>query len=316
MKTKSRNSVKLKIADVVIQMHSRFAIERIVSVRSRGPEIKRYNNFFYTGRQNPHILIEVEIVSKLPKIINAKQLFITYHFQDGKENWRLLKKDKNYIYKTTVKDKNQVALMNKTFDRATVYLLPKKGDQRQTWMTTDIIYDFLQVLLISYFSQRNQAIFTHAVGIRNLDGRGLLFTGKSGCGKSTAARIWHRHSRAMVLNDDRVIVRKIKNNFFIYGSPWHGDFDDYLASRIESAPLARLFFIHHSSKNIVRPVSGKKAFQLLYPAIFPTFWDKKNLENIVSFCHDLIKAVPCFSLGFVNDKRIIGFVRKIDANSC
>ena len=222
----------------------------------------------------------------------------------------MLKRRKGYIYSCPLEEKKQVMLVNETFDRVTAYLLSKKG-KGQVWKTTDIIYDFLQVLLINYFSQRNQGIFTHSVGVKDLDNQGLLFTGKSGCGKSTTARLWHRHSQAMVLNDDRIIVRKNNGKFFIYGCPWHGEFSDYLSSRIESARLAKLFFIHHSSKNIVKPILEKTAFQLLYPAMFPVFWDKENLSNIVSFCQDLVKSVPCFSLGFVNNKRIIKFVRRI-----
>jgi hypothetical protein len=167
------------------------------------------------------------------------------------------------------------------------------------------------VLLINYFAQRNAGIFTHAIGIRELDGKGLLFAGKSGSGKSTTARLWYKHSKAMVLNDDRIIIRKLKDKFFIYGSPWHGAFSDYLISRIESAPLEKLFFIYRAPKNTVRQIPKKEAFNLLYPTLFPTFWDKGCLENIVSFCQDLIKKTPCYKLGFVNDNRIIRFVRTI-----
>jgi hypothetical protein len=64
-------------------------------------------------------------------------------------------------------------------------------------------------------------------------------------------------------------------------------------------------------RNRVRQIFEKEAFNLLYPALFPTFWDKECLENIVSFAQDLLNSVPCYSLGFVNDKRVIGFVRKV-----
>jgi len=221
----------------------------------------------------------------------------------------LLKKGDNYIYKSPLEDKKQLMLVNRNFNRVKAYLLPKTNKGR-VWNSTDIIYDFLQVLLINYLGQRREGIFTHAIGIKDLDGKGLLFAGKSGAGKSTTAKLWHKHSKAMVLNDDRIIVRKKKNRFFIYGSPWHGEFSDYLASRIESAPLKSLFFIHHSSKNNAEKIPQIKAFNLLYPALFPTFWDKKCLENITSFSVDLIKKVPCFSFGFVNNKNLIDFVRK------
>lgn len=304
-------TIKLRIADIIIQVQSRFPHEKLTEEEERAQVAERFYNFFYKGRQKPQIRIEVKIVvDKLPEIPKANPVFITYHFQDVNEDWRLLRKGDTYIYKSQFEDNIQVMLINRTFEKTTAYLLPKKN-KGCVWHIADIIYDFLQVLLINYFALKNEGIFTHSVGIKDLDSRGLLFTGKSGCGKSTTAKIWHRQSKALVLNDDRIIVRKHQGKFFIYGSPWHGDFSDYLASDIESAPLDKIFFIHHAPKNTVRQISQREAFSLLYPAIFPTFWDKKGLENITSFCQDLIKNIPCYSLGFVNDKKVIRFVRKI-----
>ncbi len=300
----------LKIADIIIRIKSRFPLEKLSRQEERVERQERFNNFVYNGRQEPHIRIKVEIVNTLARIYKTEPVFITYHFQSGNENWRLVKKGNTYIYKSPLKDKRQLMLVNETFDRVTAYLLPKK-DKGWVWNTSNIIYDFLQVLLINYFAQRKAGIFAHAVGVKDLNGRGLLFTGKSGCGKSTTARLWHKHSKAMVLNDDRIIVRRLNGKFFIYGSPWHGEFSDYLTSRIESAPLEKQFFIYHASKNRVRRIHKKEAFNLLYPALFPTFWDKECLENIVSFSQDLIESVPCYRFGFLNDKKIIQFVRKI-----
>ncbi|MFQ5868040.1 MAG: hypothetical protein ACE5IT_08660 [bacterium] len=306
-----KTEVKLKIADIIIEMQSDFTLEQLTKEEQRLQIAERFKNFFYNGKREPNILIDVEIIDKLPQIRKTEPVFITYHFQDGSENWRLLKKDDTYIYKSPLKDKRQLMLVNETFDRVTAYLLPKK-DKGRVWNTSDIIYDFLQVLLINYFALKKGGIFTHAIGVKDLDGRGLLFAGKSGSGKTATARLWHKHSKAMVLNDDRIIVRKVNGKFLIYGSPWHGEFSDYLTSRIDSAPLEKLLFIHHSLKNTVRQISEKTAFNFLYPALFPTFWDKECLENIVSFCQDLIRSVPCYSLGFVNDNRVIRFVRKIE----
>lgn len=347
----SNYKINLKIAGTIIQLQSRFPQEQLTEEKQKGQAAERFDSFFYKGNQKPDILIDIEVVDKLPNISNTKPVFITYHFQDKKENWRLLKQGNSYIYKCPLDDKRQVVLVNKDFDKAHAYLLPKKnksqchceeprryiGAARQSqnrdcfaiarndkkgisrqfhkskvWNITDIIYDFLQVLLINYFAYRNQGIFTHSVGIKDLDGSGLLFAGKSGAGKSTTARLWHKHSKAMVLNDDRIIIRKINNKFVMYGSPWHGEFSDYLASRVDSAALKKILFIRHFSKNIATAIPPKQAFSRLYPALFPAFWDKNCLGNIAAFCDDLIKNVPCYNLGFVNNKEVIDFVR--DAN--
>jgi hypothetical protein len=305
-----QTKVKLKIADIVIEMQSKFALEQYSRIEKKLLRSERFDNFFCRNKVKPDILIKINIVKCLPEIICAKEIFTTYHPDGGFENWRLFKNESSYIYKSPLEDKKQLMFINKKFNRVTAYLLPKK-DKGWVWNTNDIIYDFLQVFLINYFALRKIGIFVHSIGVKDKDGKGLLFAGKSGAGKSTTAKLWYKHSRAMVLNDDRIIARKIKNKFFIYGSPWHGTFSDYLNSRIESAPLEKLFFIYHAPKNVAKQISQMDAFGRLYPALFPTFWDKKCLENIVSMSQDLVKKVNCFSLGFVNDKHIIPFVRKI-----
>ena len=315
----------MKISDVVIKMESGFPLTPVTKESKKAQVAERFNNFFYEGKERADINIEVKIVKKLPKVEEAKIVFVTYHFQDGSENWRLLRKGNTFYYKSPLKDKRQVMVVNKDFNRVTAYLLPKntgaafdegsrkfvEANKGFTWQPSDLIYDFLQVLLINYFTKKRIGIFTHAIGVKDLDGRGLLFAGKSGAGKSTTARIWHKNSKAMVLNDDRIIVRKTNGKFRIYGSPWHGEFSDYLASRIDDAALKRIFFIHHAKENAARPIGTHEAFVSLYPALFPPFWDKTCLDNAAAFSHELLENVACYSLGFVNNNKIIDFVRKI-----
>lgn len=308
---------KLKIADVVIDLKSRFPLKDprkkkypFFPGKQPGNVPERFRAFFYRGTKTSDITITIDVVDKLPLVRGAKVVFITNHFQDGQENWRLLKKGNEYIYKSPLEQKRQVVFVNKAFNKAKAFVLPQK-DGEYVWGVDDIIYDFLQVLLINYFALHQTGLFVHSIGVKDTDGRGLLFAGKSGAGKSTTARLWHKHTKAMVLNDDRVIVRKRRNKFYIHGSPWHGDFNDYLESKTGSALLEKLFFIEHASKNDAWKIDRMEAFRNLYPSLFPTFWNKTCLENIASISAELIKKVPCYRMGFVNDKKVIGFVRKI-----
>jgi hypothetical protein len=309
MKRGNNVIIKLNIANIIIQIESKFALESFSKKEQEDRLKQRFQNFFYQGRKKADIRIKLEVVAKLPKINQAESVFINRHFLDGKENWRLLKKDNRYIYKSPLDGKKQLMLADRALKRINAYILPKKN-KGYVWRIEDIIYDFLQVLLINYFARYNKGIFVHGMGVKDLNGRGLLFAGKSGSGKTTTAKLWYRHTKAMILNDDRIIVRKLKNKFFIYGSPWHGAFSDYLDSRIEAAPLKKLFFIYHAPKNRLRRVSQKEGFKLLYPVFFPAFWDKENLENTVSFCQDLLQHVNCYSLGFTKDKKVINFIRR------
>lgn len=307
---KPETVVKFKIADILIQMQSDFKLEQLSDKELSYAKPERFNNFLYQGEGKPDIVIKIDVVDNLPEIPKVKDVFITYHPEDHKETWRLQKTENAYIYRCHLEDKKQVMFINQAFDSISAYLMPKKN-KGMAWGFTDILYDFLQVILINYFALNRIGIFVHSIGVKDLDGRGLLFAGKSGAGKSTTARIWHKYSKATVLNDDRVIVRMVNNKFFIYGSPWHGEFSDYLQSHIESALLDKLFFIDHAPGNTAQRISEKAAFNLLYPTLFPTFWDRKCLENVVSFSQSLTQTIPCFRLGFVNNERVIDFVRKV-----
>lgn len=304
IKGKSLYRVKLQIADIIIQIESRFKGELFTNEDSW-----RYENFINRGNKKPHIILDVKVVGKLPKLNGARRFFITSYPDPNQVDWSLYRRDSRYILRTFLADKKQDIVLNSKFDKGVVYVPQDKGKDTE-WKLTDIIYNALQIILINYLT-KTDGILVHAIGLKDIDGTSRVFIGKSGSGKSTLARLWHSHSRAVILNDDRIIIRKTKGKFFIYGSPWYGEFNDYLISKIDSARPPALLFIHHNKNNILKPISKRQAFNLLYPNLFPNFWDKRGLNKTIFFCLDMIENLPCYSLGFRNDKDIIGFVRKI-----
>jgi len=303
-------NVGLKIADTFISLKSHFPLEGLSREERKLLASNRYKNFLSRKEGKPDITIDVNIVEKLPLSSKANTVFVTNHFQDGKENWRLLKKGKCFIYQSLIEKKTQMMIINNTFDKVDAFLLSKSLKGR-VWNPADIIYDFLQVLLLNFLAQRKKGILAHSVGLKDIDGKGFLFVGKSGSGKSTTAKLWHRHSQARVLNDDRIIVSRNNGEFFINSSPWHGEFSDYLNLNLDPAPLKKIFFIYHEKDNVIKEISDIDAFNLLYTSIFPNFWDKNSVENIASFSLDFLRRVNCYSLGFVNDSKIIEFVREM-----
>ncbi len=302
MKRPDLAQMTLAIADLIIEMRSQFPVEPLTKTMDW-----RFRNFLYRGRRQPDVRIVVNVVDELPAIPSGRDLFVTTHFQDHQENWRWQQADGHFVYRTPLTEKRQCAIVNQALNEATLWVLSKEG--RHTWKLGDVIYDFLQILLINYLAQRDGA-FAHGIGLKDTSGKGLLFVGKSGAGKSTTARLWHQHSRATILNDDRIIIRKRGQRFYIHGTPWHGDFSDYLASTIDPAPLERLFFIYHARQHISAPMATAQAFCELYSCLFPTFWDRRGLERTAALCQELIGSVPVARLGFRKDRSVIAFVRQ------
>lgn len=167
-----------------------------------------------------------------------------------------------------------------------------------------LLYPFLEVLTINLLAM-DSGVLIHACCV-NDNGNGYLFVGQSGAGKSTTAQLWSGINGITILSDDRIIIRKMDNEFFIYGTPWHGD------AKIcspEKVSLERIFFLRHAKKNKVKKIDLIDATSRLIVCSFPTFWDKKGMEFTLNFCSELAAKVPCYDLDFLPDKGIIDFIR-------
>ena len=57
-----------------------------------------------------------------------------------------------------------------------------------------------------------------------MDGEGIIFTAKSGTGKSTHARLWREAfgDRVWMVNDDKPLLKITETGVTVYGTPWDG----------------------------------------------------------------------------------------------
>lgn len=106
------------------------------------------------------------------------------------------------------------------------------------------------------------AISVHASVVVN-DGKGFLFMGKSGTGKSTHSRLWLNHVEgSWLLNDDNPIVRVTGEEVVVYGSPWSGKTPCY---RNESAPVAGIVRLRQAPRNRFCICEDIAAFSAVLP---------------------------------------------------
>ena len=145
-------------------------------------------------------------------------------------------------------DPYQIVVLEPDLQRGDIYCV---GD---VWARDDgpqsaLGYPLEEVLAINLLA-RGRGVLLHACGVCD-DGRGMLFAGTSGAGKSTMASLWEEREGVTVLSDDRVIVREREGRFWAYGTPWHGD------ARVlspEAAPLEQIFLIQHANEHCPIPL--------------------------------------------------------------
>ena len=95
-----------------------------------------------------------------------------------------------------------------------------------------------------------------------VDGQGYLFTAKSGTGKSTHTRLWREvfGERAVMVNDDKPILRFTPDGALVYGTPWNGK--HCLGENI-CVPLKAVCILERGEENRIRAVTPKEALLML-----------------------------------------------------
>lgn len=167
-------------------------------------------------------------------------------------------------------------------------------------------YPLDELFFIHRLSSQSEGVLLHACGLVNEQGQGLLFVGMSGAGKTTMARLWAGQPKIRILSDDRIIVRMINGQPWIYGTPWHGE---GCYADPQSAPLHRIFVLRHAADNQILPLEPATAVAQLLARSFVPFHDPKAISFTMACLQDLIVRVPCQELGFVPDQTAVVSVR-------
>lgn len=148
-------------------------------------------------------------------------------------------------------------------------------------------------------------IEVHGCGIVDTNGRGYLFAGQSGAGKSTMARLWSP-AGATVLSDDRVVLRNDGHGVVMHGTPWHGD-AEYAEPR--SAPLSGILFLRQAPVHGMVPLLAAHAGGLLFSCAFPVFHNARALERTLAFIERTVSTLPVAALEFAATPDVVSFVR-------
>jgi hypothetical protein len=160
----------------------------------------------------------------------------------------------------------------------------------------------LDELLMIHRLSRGEGVEVHAVGISDENGRGHLFLGHSGAGKSTTARLWLDRPGVRILSDDRIILRARDGQIWMYGTPWHGDAG--IASP-DSAPLTGIYLLEHGTSNEQFPLSPGRAAAELFTRTFVTHHSGEGIRFTLEFLDRVTRAVPCSIFKFVPDESAV-----------
>lgn len=285
--------LKLKIGGITISVTTDYPPQKFLNIRD-------YEHFLATSPSDINLKVHYGYIPKYKRkevIFNAQRMWLLYRI-NNKYAFRIGYQTSRSFHT------RRLALFEPDFRKGDIYV--RRKTLTHGLLFNPLIYPLDELIMLSFLSLY-KGMLIHACGI-NEEGKGILFIGPPFAGKSTLANLYLGNNKANILSDDRIILRKQKNNFSIYGTPWHGE--ARLCSP-EKVSLEKIFFLKHAKKNRIKKMEPLESASRLLICSFPTFWDKKGMEFTLKFCTELAQKIPCYELGFVPTESVLDFVRNV-----
>ena len=135
-----------------------------------------------------------------------------------------------------------------------------------------VFYEALK-MMYDLATAGKDTLHVHAAVV-SCGGKGYLFLGPSGTGKSTHAQLWIKHiGGTELVNDDNPVVR----DGVVYGSPWSGKTPCY---RNVSYPIGGIVMLSQAPYNKIQRLRPLAAYAALVPSISGKRWDKQVAEGL------------------------------------
>jgi len=257
-----------------------------------------YFPFVIPGQSNdPDIIIRTkkgipkELLNKKHLIFEAKnELRKYFSIYQHMESYKFI------IYDQQVENKiQQIAILDREYTNWVIYTNPNEEDNN--------LYPLqypLGPIVFYYFTVKLDAIMIHASGV--FDGlKGRVFSGFSGTGKSTMAELWQK-SGSLIINDDRLIIRKRNAGFEIHNTPM------FYPDMPKMAPLHSINLIYHSKGNCIKKLSGTEAISRIMTCCIQHDYDKRIIEHQLSFISSITEQIPVYEVGFFPNEKIVDFI--------
>jgi hypothetical protein len=157
--------------------------------------------------------------------------------------------------------------------------------------------NFLRVLY-AWLCVESEGLLLHASGVVSR-GRGFVFFGPSGAGKTTVARLSLDRT---VLSDDLVIVKKQGAVFRLFGVPFRGDFPEAPRNNV-SADLQELFALVKDGDHFTTALAPSAAAARLSACVPFVMAQPQTARRVLGICSELATSISVRELHFRKDSK-------------
>ena len=185
---------------------------------------------------------------------------------------------KEYISTETLDFSVQVTQSDIDFEREK----SKQEDIKENIPIRHFSDDYLETLAVyrkiaDEMLEYNTILFHGSVV--SVDNIGYLFTAKSGTGKSTHTNLWRElfKERAIMVNDDKPLLRVTENGVTAYGTPWNGK--HRLSTNI-GVPLNAICVLERSDENHIEKVTAESVYNMFVQQVYRPQNPQKLLKTL------------------------------------
>lgn len=182
--------------------------------------------------------------------------------------------------KAILKSKNTLLSTNADWTEVSITLLDGKEDGLE---------GALIAAIMTHLSTRS-GLMIHS-SLVDFDGKGVMFVGPSGIGKTTQAELWMKYRDAVIINGDMALVREKEDGFTGYGCPWHGS-SPYCENR--QVPLYGIIVLEQAKENTIERLSGVTLIERMMNNIFLPHWYPEGVEAAMETVDHLLSQVPVY----------------------
>lgn len=156
------------------------------------------------------------------------------------------------------------------------------------------------MMLYALTALEANALLLHASVVEH-SGKGYIFQGKSGTGKSTHSRLWLKYiPDTALLNDDNPVVRLMPDGTVrVFGTPWSGKTPCYINRSVPVGAFVRLFQAPVNKIVLMQPpLSGAS----IIGSASGMRWDTDFYTRMLQLSFSIAKQTGIFTLHCLPDE--------------
>lgn len=253
---------------------------------------------FLSDVKTPLPDLTIEVYASIPQELRVIGKVIYSADFNGNELWKISSTSTGlrfHVYNANSPFQlQQVADLTADFSKWKIYAEPT------TWEGKTGVFPLMYPmgpLVMYYLTAKYDAVMIHGSAVE-YNKKGRIFTGVSGKGKTTMAKIWFEHG-AQVLNDDRLIIRKENDHYKVFNTPM------FYQDKPREAELNSLYLIRHSPQNDVQNIIGSEAVSKLAANLIQHGYDQQLTSHHLNFLTEMTERTSVYLLGFAPNHTVV-----------